>query len=189
MCEGESIERCLYVSERISGDETYSNSLAYCQAVEKIAGIKIPERAEFTRVIFAELERLTSHLGDLGGICVDVAYLFAASQFKMMRIWAYQIADLLCGMRFLRSVNKLGGVRKDFIAGKELNLVKLLNRMKSELEDTVNIIKSNSMFTDRVENTGILQSNIALDLNAVGPAGRASGMCHDVRKSHPYGAY
>ena len=45
------------------------------------------------------------------------------------------------------------------------------------------------MFTDRVENTGILQSNIALDLNAVGPAGRASGMCHDVRKSHPYGAY
>ncbi|MDD4583615.1 MAG: pyridine nucleotide-disulfide oxidoreductase, partial [Eubacteriales bacterium] len=189
MCEGESIERCLYVSERISGDETYSNSLVYCQAVEKIANIKIPERAEFTRVIFAELERLTSHLGDLGGICVDVAYLFAASQFKMMRIWAYQIADLLCGMRFLRSVNKLGGVRKDFIAGKELNLVKLLNRMKSELEDTVNIIKSNSMFTDRVENTGILQSNIALDLNAVGPAGRASGMCHDVRKSHPYGAY
>lgn len=189
MCEGEGIERCLYISERISGDETYSNSLAYCQAIEKIAKIRIPDRATYTRVIFAELERLTSHLGDLGGICVDVAYLFASSQFKMMRIWAYQIADLLCGMRFLRSVNKLGGVRKDFIAGKELKLVMLLEKIKVELEDTVNIIKSNSMFIDRVENTGILKSKIALDLNAVGPAGRASGISHDVRKAHPYEAY
>lgn len=189
MCEGSSIEKCVYVAERISGDESFANSLAYCQAVEKIGEITVPKRAKYTRVVFAELERITSHLGDLTGICTDVAYGFAASQFNMMRAWAYSIADELCGMRFLRSVNKLGGCRKDFVAGKERKVMEDLKKLQAELRDTVQIIKSKSMFIDRVENTGILSSQIALDLNAVGPGGRASGIRHDVRKSFPYEAY
>lgn len=189
MCEGESLEKCLYISERISGDETFTNSLAYCQAVEKIAGIEVPARASYTRVIFAELERLTIHLGDLAGICLDVAYGFAAFQFRMMRGWSYLVADELCGMRFLRSVNKLGGVRKDFVTGSEARVLELLQKIRSELTDTVSIIKANSMFIDRVENTGILQLDVAADLNAVGPGGRAAGVRHDVRKTFPYAAY
>ncbi|MEO1815998.1 MAG: NADH-quinone oxidoreductase subunit C [Acetobacterium sp.] len=189
MCEGESLEKGLFVAERISGDESFTNSHAYCQAIEKIAGLKIPERAEYIRVVFAELERLTSHLGDLGGICLDVAYGFAAFQFRMMRGWAYAIADELCGMRFLRGVNRLGGVRKDFVAGKEVSLIEQLKKIRSELEDTVAIIKTNSLFIDRVENTGILSARIAADLNAVGPPARAIGIEWDVRKSFPYSAY
>ena len=189
MCEGQTIEHCLYVSERISGDETFANSLAYCQAIEKIAGVQIPARAEYTRVVFAELERLTSHLGDLAGVCLDAAYGFATFQFRMIRGWAYGFADELCGMRFLRSVNKLGGVRKDFCAGKEKDLLERLDKIKKELADTVDIVKSNSMFIDRVENTGVLKKNIAKDLNTVGPAGRASGIRYDTRKSFPYEAY
>lgn len=189
MCEGQSIERCLYVSERISGDETFANSLAYCQAIEKIAKAKVPDRAQYTRVLFAELERLTSHLGDLAGVCLDAAYGFATFQYRMMRGWAYSVADELCGMRFLRSVNKLGGVRKDFVAGKESKVIQQLKKIKNELEETVKIVKSNSMFIDRVENTGILKMSIATDLNVVGPGGRASGIHYDVRKSFPYEAY
>lgn len=189
MCEGEGLEKCLYISERISGDETFTNSLAYCQAVEKIAGIEVPARASYTRVVFAEVERLTNHLGDLSGICLDVAYGFASSQFTMMKNWSYLIADELCGMRFLRSVNKLGGVRKDFVTGSEARVLELLQQIRSELTDTVNIIKANSLFIDRVENTGILQPDIATDLNAVGPGGRAAGVRYDVRKTFPYAAY
>ena len=189
MSEGASIERGLFISERISGDETFTNSLAYCQAIEKLAEVEISPRAAYTRVIFAELERLTSHLGDLAGVCLDVAYGFAAFQFRMLRGWAYQIADLLCGMRFLRGVNMPGGVRKDFVLGKEKEILEKLKQIQKELEDTALIIKSNSMFIDRIENTGILQQDIALDWNAVGPAGRASGMLNDVRKDFPYAAY
>lgn len=189
LSEGLSIEKCLYISERISGDETFANSLAYCQAIEKISQVQIPDRAALTRVVFAELERLTSHLGDLGGICLDTAYGFATFQFRMMRGWAYALADELCGMRFLRSVNKLGGVRKDFLAGKEAKLKAGVQRIKAELEDTVQIVKANTLFIDRVENTGILDQKTASDLNAVGPGGRASGLCYDVRKSFPYEAY
>ena len=189
LCEGESLERCFYISERISGDETVANSLAYCQAVEKLAGIEAPPHAAYTRVIFAELERLTSHLGDLAGICLDVAYGFAAFQFRMMRGWCYAVADELCGMRFLRSVNRLGGVRQEFIAGKENSIIAQLSRIRKELKDTQDIIKSSSMFIDRVENTGILSGETAKYLNAVGPGGRASGRADDVRKAFPYAAY
>ena len=183
------MERCLYISERISGDETFANSFAYCQAIEKIAGIDITSRAQYTRVIFAELERLTSHLGDLAGICLDVAFGFAAFQFRMMRGWSYLVADDLCGMRFLRSVNKPGGLRKDFVFGKEKKIIEQLNKIKAELEDTLEIIIHNSMFIDRVENTGILEYATATELNAVGPPARASGIINDIRKALPYAAY
>ncbi|HBE78916.1 MAG TPA: pyridine nucleotide-disulfide oxidoreductase [Firmicutes bacterium] len=189
LCQGQSIERCFYIAERISGDETYSNSLAYCQAIERMTGIQIPERAEYSRVVFAELERLVSHLGDLGGLCVDVAYGFAAYQFKMLRVWTYQSIEEMGESRFLRSVNRPGGLRKDFLAGKEQKVLSQLQKIKDELMDTVDIIKANSFFIDRVEHTGVLTNQIARDLNAVGPAGRASGVNHDVRKDHPYAAY
>ncbi|NLT46862.1 MAG: pyridine nucleotide-disulfide oxidoreductase [Clostridiales bacterium] len=189
MCEGQSIEKCLYVAERISGDETFTNALAYCQAIEKIAEVKVPERARYSRVVFAELERLTSHLGDLGGICLDTGYGFATFQFRMMRGWAYAVADELCGMRFLRSVCRPGGLRKDFVAGKERRILEQLEKIRAELTDTIHIIRANSMFIDRVENTGILDHKIAKDLNAVGPGGRAAGMDCDIRRDFPYEAY
>lgn len=189
LCEGASIEKCFYISERISGDETFANSLAYCNAIEKIAGVAVPARASFSRVIFAEAERLISHFGDLSGICIDVAYGFAASQFNMLRGWMYQLTEELTGSRFLRSVNKPGGIRKDFIRGNEKKITDMLAVIVKELDDTVNIIKSNSLFIDRVENTGVLKNSIAVDMNASGPAGRASGIRYDMRCQFPYEVY
>ncbi|MDP4182993.1 MAG: NADH-quinone oxidoreductase subunit C [Bacillota bacterium] len=189
LCEGQSIEKCFYISERISGDETFSNSLAYCLAIEKLADIEVPLKASYSRVLFAELERLVSHLGDLAGICVDVAYGFAAFQFRMLRGWTYQIIEEVCGSRFLRSVNKPGGIRKDFIAGTEKRILEYMDKIKKELTETEKIILSNSLFIDRVENTGILTYQAAVDMNAVGPAGRAAGVTNDVRKDLPYCVY
>ena len=189
LCEGQTLERCLFFSERISGDETFANSLAYCEAVETIAGIEAPPRARYARVLFAELERLTSHLGDLAGICLDTAYGFAGFQFRLMRGWAYLVADELCGQRFLRSVNRIGGVRKDFTAGKEASVSAQLRRIRQELVDTAKIVHANNLFIDRVENTGVLSNEVAADLNATGPGGRASGIRYDVRKAFPYAAY
>lgn len=189
LSEGSSIEKCFYISERISGDETFSCSLAYCLAIEKIAGVKVPLRASYSRVIFSEFERLVSHLGDLAGICLDVAYGFACYQFRMLRGWVYQIIEEVCESRFLRSVNTLGGIRKDFIKGKENRILEYMVKIKKELQDTEKILLSNSLFIDRVENTGIVPNNVAIDLNAVGPAGRAAGINTDVRKDFPYCAY
>lgn len=189
LSEGMSFERGFYLSERISGDETFTNSLAYCMAIEKIAGVQIPERGEYLRVLFAELERLTCHMGDLVGICLDVAYGFGAFQFRLLRNWCYQLADLLCGSRFLRSVNVPGGIRNEQVAGNETEILKRLADLKRELDDTAEIVRHQIMLTDRIENTGVLAEKTAFDLNAVGPAARASGCPFDIRKVLPYAAY
>ncbi len=189
LAEGMAPERGLFLAERISGDETLANSLAYCEAAERIAGVEAPPRARYGRVLFAELERVTSHLGDLAGICLDTAYGFVGFQFRLMRGWAYLMADELCGQRFLRSVNRIGGLRKDFAAGKEASLLGQIARLKKELLDTQAILRANPMFVDRVENTGVLPLSVARDLHATGPAGRASGVRYDVRKAFPYAAY
>jgi len=189
LCEGETPERVLFFAERISGDETFANSLAYCEAAERIAGVEAPARARYSRVLFAELERLTSHLGDLAGICLDTAYGFGAFQFRLMRGWAYLMADELCGMRFLRSVNRIGGLRKDFAAGKAESLHGQIARLRTELLDTSALLHANSLFIDRVETTGVLSAEAAADLNVTGPGGRASGVRYDVRREFPYAAY
>ncbi len=189
LAEGATIEKGLFIAERISGDETFANSLAYCLAVEKLAGVIVPKKAKYNRVVFAELERLTAHLGDLAGICLDVAYGFGCFQFRMMRGWAYLIAEELCGSRFLRGVNRPGGVRKDFIEGKEKSILPQLRKIDRELTDTWKILRGNSMFADRVENTGAVKLETIRDLNGVGPAGRAAGAGNDVRKNFPYCVY
>ncbi|MDX9872741.1 MAG: NADH-quinone oxidoreductase subunit C [Clostridia bacterium] len=187
--EGMSIDHCLYLAERISGDESFANSLAYCQAVEKIAGILLPPRAAYARIIFAELERLNSHLGDLAGICIDVAYGFAAFQFRMLRGWCFLLTEELCHSRFLRNINKPGGIRRDCLTGKEKRLPEALEKIRKELTDTVGIIKTNTLFIDRVESTGVLTHAAAKDMNVVGPPGRAAGVDFDLRKNFPYSNY
>lgn len=190
LSENQDYMRVLLFSERISGDETFTNSLAYCQAIEKINSISyIPERAIYSRVIFAELERICGHIGDISGLCVDTAFIFAAGQFQMMRRWIQLLNEQLTGSRFLRNTNKPGGIRKDFIRNNEKIILECLNKLEKEFKQTVAIIKDNGMFIDRVENTGILSNSIAVDLNAVGPGGRASGIRTDVRKDFPYAAY
>lgn len=190
LCETQDYMKVLLFSERISGDETFTNSLAYCQAVEKINNITfLPVRALYSRVIFAELERICGHLGDIAGLCVDTAYIFAAGQFTMMRRWIQLLNEQLTGSRFLRNTNKPGGLRKDFIRNNEKIILECVTKLDKEFKETVTIIKDNGMFIDRVENTGVLQNKIAVDLNAVGPGGRASGIRTDVRKDFPYAAY
>lgn len=190
LAENQSFEKVFFLSERISGDETVTNSLAYCLALEKLSGLdEIPEKANLIRTILCELERIYNHLGDIAGICVDVAYSFAAYQFNMMRRWCMILDEELTGSRYLRSSVKPGGVRKDFIAGKEKLLVSSLDKLEKEFRETVNIIKSSSLLIDRVENAGVIKPEIALDLNAVGPAGRSAGIDRDIRRDMPYAAY
>lgn len=190
LSENQSFEKTLFLSERISGDETVSNSLAYCLALEKMAGmVKLPDKADYTRTVLCELERIYNHIGDIAGICIDAAYGFAAYQLNMMRRWCMILNEELTGSRFLRSSIKPGGVRRDYLFGKEKHLFTTLEKLETEFMETMDIIRSNSLLIDRVENTGVLKHETAVDLNALGPAGRSAGIDKDARRDFPYSAY
>ncbi len=107
----------------------------------------------------------------------------------MLRRWILILCEQLTGSRFLRNSNKPGGLRRDFIRSNEKIIHECMDKLEKEFAETVTIIKNNGMFIDRVEHTGILTNEMAVDLNVVGPGGRASGIKTDVRKEFPYAAY
>ena len=187
--EGMPYAKGVYLSERISGDSGVAHSTAYCQAIEMAADIKIPERAEYLRTTFLELERIYNHLGDVGGIALDTAFSVAASHAFMLKEKMLQVNECVTGSRLLRSVNRIGGVRKDISSEDAMRIREVLIRTKLDLNDLVSLVDSTPSFLDRVEGTGRLPLEAAKNLNIVGPAARASGIDRDVRRDHPYAAY
>jgi Ni,Fe-hydrogenase III large subunit len=158
-------------------------------ALERAAGVSVPERADRLRTVFLELERIYNHLGDIGGISLDTAFTTGAQQAYIMRERILDMNDRLTGSRLLRGINVLGGVRRDMDPQDAGALRSHLVTLNLELQDWIQMVTTMPSFLDRVERTGILSYEAAVDLNVVGPAARASGVGRDVRKDHPYAAY
>lgn len=176
------------VAERVSGDSTVGHATAYCQALEKIAGIDTPLLAKYNRMIALELERLYNHIADVGGISIDVAFLFGAARAGVLREKVMQLNDELTGSRFLRSLVVPGGVTRDLFSAKD-KIIGTLKEIREELKELVAILLSSASFLDRVKTTGILGKKTAEDLAVTGPPARASGIDSDVRRDAPYEAY
>ncbi len=178
-----------HLAERISGDNSVAHSTAYCQAVESIASAEVPERAEYVRTVMLELERIYNLLGDISGIALDTAFSVGAANGYLLREKALNLNECLTGSRLLRSVNVIGGVRRDLSAHDREKVLSALVRLKLEFEDLVDLMMSSTSLLDRIETTGRLSREMAVKLNVVGPVARASGVDRDVRRDHPYAAY
>lgn len=179
----------LKLSERISGDSSFSHSLAFCQAIESLAGIEVPERAKYLRVIFAELERVANHFGDIGAIMLDTGFSFGGANGGRLREMVIQWNEKLTGSRFLRGVNAFGGVTKDIPEEVKSQLAKDLHAILKDFKELLDIaMDSNSLF-NRLKDSGTLDQRIARDHGVVGVAGRAVGRVIDARKDFPYAAY
>lgn len=179
----------IYLAERISGDNSVAHSTAYCQAVERAAEASIPERAEYIRTIYLEMERLYNHFGDIAGIALDTAFSVGASHGYILREKMLNLNECITGSRLLRSVNVLGGVRRDLTPNDREKITAALIKLKLEFSDLVSLMIASPSLLDRVETTGVLSAELARGLNVVGPGARASGIVRDVRRDHPYAAY
>lgn len=175
------------LAERISGDTTIGHSLAYCQAVEALAGCEIPERAKYLRVILLEMERLYNHIADFGAICNDTGFAAAHSHCFRIRERLLRLNKRLTGNRLLRGGILLGGVGRDFPA--DLNLAAELDSVIADFNEIVEISLGNTMLTDRLDGAGYLTTETATDHSVLGYVARASGIDVDVRRDHPFAAY
>ena len=182
-------EKGVFLAERISGDTSVAHSTAYCQTLERLSGTEVPERAEYLRTIFLEMERLYNHVGDIAGIALDTAFSVPAAQGYILKERMLELNERLTGSRLLRSVNILGGVSLDITSDDIVMLLSAMVRLKLEFEDLCRRMLSSNSMLDRVETTGMLTKEVAEGLGCVGPAARASGIGRDVRKDHPYAAY
>ena len=189
LAEGMKPHECVKIAETISGDETVANAVAFCIAVEKICGVSVPKRALQLRTILLELERIYSHLGDLAGMCVDVAYPVGASPFFILREEIFRQNDALTNSRFLKGIVAVGGLTKDVPEGALKNLSTYLQSFSERLNAATGIESTYFSVIDRFETTGKVKEEILSPLHITGPVARASGKMIDTRINHPYGLY
>jgi Ni,Fe-hydrogenase III large subunit/Ni,Fe-hydrogenase III component G len=189
IAEGRTPESLARLAGRVSGDSTVAHSWAACMAMEQAAGIIIPPRAALIRGILAERERIANHLGDMGAICNDVAFIFAQMQFTRLReLWLRTNASVF-GHRLLMDMIVPTGVSRDVSTDDCKQLKQDIVWLKKELDDIMPSIDLNTSLEDRLYTAGYLSPEIAAAFGTVGYVGRASGQDFDVRRDAAYPPY
>ncbi|MBS3955872.1 MAG: NADH-quinone oxidoreductase subunit C [Methylomicrobium sp.] len=189
IAEGRTPQSLARLAGRVSGDTTVSHSWAACMAMEQAAGLSIPGRAALIRGILAERERVANHLGDIGAICNDVAFVFAQMQFSRLRENWLRTHATVFGHRLLMDCVIPGGVKSD-VSDSDCRLIKQdIIPLRKELTDIITALDLNSSLEDRVYTAGFLPEDIAAAFGTVGYVGRASGQDFDVRRDLAYPPY
>ena len=183
------IDKKIELSEKISGDSSFSHSLAFCQAVESLGEVLPSKRALYLRVIFAELERLANHIGDIGAIMGDTGFNFGQAQASRIREQIMQINERLTESRFLRGTNIIGGVTKDIKNGQKKILSDELQKIAQDFMEIIDIAENNVSLLNRLKGTGMISKEFALYYGALGIASRADGIEKDARVDFPYARY
>jgi Ni,Fe-hydrogenase III large subunit/Ni,Fe-hydrogenase III component G len=176
------------LAERVSGTSSFSHSAAYCMAVERIAGIEITEKAKAVRTLLLELERLYNHIGDIGNMCAGTGLAVGYAGGAVIKEKLMQLNERLTGSRYLRGMNKIGGVHKDIFIQAD-DILNTINEVTKEYKDFMKLLLGTVSHIERLENTGRLSKDIAAKLGVTGVAARASGINDDIRKAHPHLLY
>jgi formate hydrogenlyase subunit 5 len=186
--EGMRADDGVLLAERTEGVASVAHALAYCQAIERIAGTDVPWAAALCRTIHAELERLACHLDVIVRLADGAGLAVATARFGWHREQVLRLVSQLCGSRFGRGVVVPGGIsaRPRLGAAELLTAVGTLDR---QITADVRLLLGTASFLDRLRRTGPLRAERAREHGALGPIGRASGLADDARQARPYAAY
>jgi membrane-bound hydrogenase subunit alpha len=179
----------LYLAERICGICSYCHPMAFSLAVERIAGIDVPDRANYLRVIHAELERICSHVLWAGVAAHEIGFDSVLFLTWQIREEALDLTEFLTGNRVTKAITMIGGVRRDITPDMLPRIKKSLNYLKDNFEKLRKVYLEDKTFKMRSQGCGILTKENALKLCACGPTTRASGVKKDVRLDQPYFAF
>lgn len=182
-------ERIPYLAERICGICGFVHSTAYCQAVEKAAGVVVPRRAEYIRTIMLELERIHSHLLWLGIAGHIIGFDTVLMQTWRIREPVMWLTEEISGNRKTYGMNMVGGVRRDISAEQLPRILEIIAQAERESTAVRDAIIGDTTLHARTRNVGTLTSQHARDICVVGPPARAARVPIDARLDHPYAAY
>ena len=167
-----------------------SNNWAYANAVEKLAGIEVPERAEYMRIILAELTRLINHTAFMGFILGDMGAWGSALMYAFRE--REKILDLfedLTGARMMANFMRFGGCRNDLPEGWIQRVSVLVDDYTPFLDEMDRLLTGNEILLARTQDVGALPKEILINGGITGPMLRAAGVNYDIRKVEPYGIY
>ena len=173
------------LAESICGDSVIAYNLAYSQAMETLKDIKISDKAQLIRKLALEMERIAIHIGDMGAIAGDIAYLMGNAVFGVTRTLVINTMLEFSGSRFGRGLVNVGGVNFDITKEKIEQAEKTLAKVEKDVERMTKTMLKSSTVTSRLEKTGTVSKERAIEAGLVGMAARACGVELDSRFDYP----
>jgi NADH-quinone oxidoreductase subunit D len=190
LAEERTYTQIIPLTDRLDYLASMSNNLAYVLAVEKLAGIAVPERAEYLRVIMAELQRIASHLIGVGAFLNDCgAFMTPILYMIREREKILDLFEMVCGQRLTYNYMRIGGVSHDIPEEFLPALDKFIKVMPGFIDEYDQLLQENEILLARSKGVGILSREQAINISASGPVLRASGIKWDIRKVDPYSIY
>ena len=177
------------LTDRLDYLASLSNNLGYALAVEKLAGIEVPRRARYLRIVLAELQRLASHLAWTGFMANDIGAMSVLLYAFEAREEILDVFEEYCGARLTVHGIRIGGVVHDMDAALAGRIRTVLTRIPRRLEDIRALLDENRIWKERTVGIGTIEAAMAIDLGLTGPSLRASGVRWDMRKDVPYSSY
>jgi NADH-quinone oxidoreductase subunit C/D len=165
------------------------NNLPYVMAVEKLAGIEVPDRVKVMRVMLCEIFRIMSHLLFYGTMAQDVGQLSPVFYMFADRDKAYEIIEAICGFRMHPGWFRIGGVAQDLPQGWEKLVREFVDYLPRRLDEYDRMVLENRFFQQRTKGIGAYTTEEAIDWGITGPGLRATGLEWDYRKQRPYSGY
>jgi NADH-quinone oxidoreductase subunit D len=166
-----------------------ANNMAYAIAVERLATLEVPPRCQATRVITAEMARISAHLLGLGAFGIDVGAWSVFMYSFEEREKLYKLFEELTGARFTTSYARIGGSSRDVPEGWTGRVAAFCDQFLPILEEILNLLTRNKIFVDRTVGVGVISKEDAIAYGLTGPNLRGSGVPLDLRKDKPYSGY
>lgn len=176
-------------TDRLDYLSPLSNNVAYVLAVEKLAGIEAPPRAQYIRVIVSEMARIASHLVAIGSMAMDVGAVTILLWMFREREKLMDIFDVLTGARFTTSYARIGGVMQDLSDECIAAIRAFIEQLPAQLDESTSLLNKNKIFVDRCDGIGTISKEDAIAIGLTGPNLRGTGVANDLRRDEPYLLY
>jgi Ni,Fe-hydrogenase III large subunit len=188
MTESKEILQNIFVVERICGICSFMHALAYCQGIEELMHVQVPDRARYLRVVWGELHRTHSHLLWLGLFADAFGFESLFMQAWKSREKVMDLMEATSGSRVIISTNTVGGTRRDIAPDMLAHILTTMQDIRGDIRDLEKVFLNDYTVKYRLCDIGVLTKEDAYKLGAVGPMARASGIAQDIR-THGYAAY
>jgi len=187
--EAKTYEKAEVMTDRMDYLNTVGNNLVYCLAIEKLADLDVPPRAQMIRVILTELQRIASHLVWLGTHALDLAAMSVFLYCFREREMILDILEMCSGQRMMTTFFRPGGLWRDVPVEFEEAVRQFLRIFPKRIDQYESLLTKNPIFMDRTRNIGKISAVEAVRWGLTGPSLRGSGPAYDLRKMQPYSGY
>lgn len=177
------------ITDRLDYLAAMINNQGFSLAVEKLAGVAVPERASFIRIIMAELNRIASHLVSFGSYALDMGAFTPFLYGFREREYILDLFESACGARLTYSYISIGGVTQDLPEGFIERLTQFLDYFEPKIDEYNDLLSYNQIFVKRTANVGVISAEDAIAYGLTGPCLRGSGVKWDLRRCVPYDIY